>query len=938
MTYSTLILRILIRVLFPIIAAFISFQAVAQGDNCSNAIDLCSITSPYSSSTTGMTNDFSFCSMGSAEDMIFFFDLPNGESLTIGQTTNSYDSRHSLRYGGACPGNTEIVCTDDPDTQTESWTNTTGVTQRVYWIQAGWSSSDGAFTLAWSSSASCITNCDDPLALTASNILPEAATISWSDSGTGSSWNVELGTSGFGPTGTPTYSNVSPTTYNLSNLTPGTTYDYYVQSDCGSLMSNWVGPFSFTTPTCSVQPVSGLNAAPFHNGATLSWIENGNSTTWDIELGTAGFSPTGSPTQSGVSNNPYNYTGLSPSTSYDFYVRSSCGGSNSSWIGPFTFTTTNFPNNYVTELLDGWARGVVQDSNGDYVWAGYVFTSSQEFQVVKTDQAGVIIWTYTYGGTGTDMAFDIVNSGDGGYVITGHTSSSEIVASSSTDILVVKLDSNGNEVWSRVIGTSSSEYSSPSAIIRNPDGTYSIAATTNSDMFFIQLAANGTVLKTKTLNTQAAWGNALVKCQGTNNGWLVGGRYQGPFGSEFMVTKIKEDGTYDWSMIWGDGTGTGEVIYAVLENGPNDYTVFGYTYAQGTTPQNMYAARFTNNGAGVSLQWAKAYGQTSGCAINDATFSSDGKYVVTGSCAAATGSGTYSDTYLVKIEPSTGEIIWQTEKPDDGTGNRQGNGVIEDASGSFLVAGLGGFDMLKFGPNGEICDGITGVLVTDDLGAALPNVDYSEGTSFDTFGVSNASRSLVRQSFGTMLTGCIIIVLPIELASFEGECKGESVQLYWTTSTEKSNDKFIVERSINGDDFFPVGTVDAIGNSQEEHHYSFVDESSAAQFNYYRLKQVDVNGESKYSDVVSVQCNDSEFSIYPNPFNDQLTIQYSERVQGEYQLVLYNNLGQVVLRKSLDFSNGIQEVQIPTTIVKGMYHAVIECDGVVVQVQKIVRS
>jgi hypothetical protein len=76
------------------------------------------------------------------------------------------------------------------------------------------------------------------------------------------------------------------------------------------------------------------------NSADLGWTESGTATTWDIELGAAGFVPTGVPTQAGVTANPYNYGGLSASTPYDFYVRADCGGGGySTWSGPKNFVT-----------------------------------------------------------------------------------------------------------------------------------------------------------------------------------------------------------------------------------------------------------------------------------------------------------------------------------------------------------------------------------------------------------------------------------------------------------------------------------------------------------------------------------------------------------------------------------------------------------------------
>ncbi len=72
----------------------------------------------------------------------------------------------------------------------------------------------------------------------------------------------------------------------------------------------------------------------------LAWTENGSSTAWDIEWGTNGFTPTGTPTVAATTTNPYSLTGLTSNTVYQFYVRAVCSSTESSaWTGPFTFTT-----------------------------------------------------------------------------------------------------------------------------------------------------------------------------------------------------------------------------------------------------------------------------------------------------------------------------------------------------------------------------------------------------------------------------------------------------------------------------------------------------------------------------------------------------------------------------------------------------------------------
>lgn len=184
--------------------------------------------------------------------------------------------------------------------------------------------------------------CSDPSTLSASNIGSSSADLSWTENGTATTWDLEIVTSGTTPTGTATNAMITNNPFNATGLSPATAYDFYVRSDCGSGLSSWVGPFTFTTlagNTCS--DPSALNAQGITTTtANLNWTENGTSNTWDLEVIPAGNTPSGTPTESGISTQFYNKTGLTPSTAYDFYVRSDCGGSYSAWVGPYTFTTT----------------------------------------------------------------------------------------------------------------------------------------------------------------------------------------------------------------------------------------------------------------------------------------------------------------------------------------------------------------------------------------------------------------------------------------------------------------------------------------------------------------------------------------------------------------------------------------------------------------------
>jgi hypothetical protein len=94
-----------------------------------------------------------------------------------------------------------------------------------------------------------IPSCTAPTATSASDITPTSAVLTWNGSGA-SSWNVEYGVSGF-VQGTGTTYIKTTTTDSLTGLAPQTCYDYYVQSNCGSISSPWFGPYTFCTP-CAV--------------------------------------------------------------------------------------------------------------------------------------------------------------------------------------------------------------------------------------------------------------------------------------------------------------------------------------------------------------------------------------------------------------------------------------------------------------------------------------------------------------------------------------------------------------------------------------------------------------------------------------------------------------------------------------------------------------
>jgi len=128
------------------------------------------------------------------------------------------------------------------------------------------------------------------------------------------------------------------------------------------------------------------------------------------------------------------------------------------------------------------AWSIAQDSDGNYVVAGRTlsFGINGEIYVVKLDSSGNIQWAKTTGGFGGEEAYSIIQAGDGGYIVAGFTNSFEFGTDYYGDFIVVKLDSNGNFIWAKVIERGNYWSSYAWSIIQSSNGEYIIAGSTQN--------------------------------------------------------------------------------------------------------------------------------------------------------------------------------------------------------------------------------------------------------------------------------------------------------------------------------------------------------------------------------------------------------------------------------------------------------------------------
>jgi len=150
----------------------------------------------------------------------------------------------------------------------------------------------------------------------------------------------------------------------------------------------------------------------------------------------------------------------------------------------------------------------------------------------------------------------------------------------------------------------------------------------------------------------------------------------------------------------------------------------------------------------------------------------------------------------------------------------------------------------------------------------------------------------------------LTIPLPIELTRFDAyRISRNDVQVVWRTDTEINSDYFSVERSFDGHTWTEIGTVVGAGNSNYAIDYAFMDENAPnIQGYYYRLKQVDFNGNFNYYGPKYIGFSDdfdSELVVFPNPTNDFVQVIFSSNATEQYSIVLTDQAGKLISKQDI---------------------------------------
>ncbi|MCP1298066.1 T9SS type A sorting domain-containing protein [Chryseobacterium sp. S0630] len=354
-------------------------------------------------------------------------------------------------------------------------------------------------------------------------------------------------------------------------------------------------------------------------------------------------------------------------------------GSRDAWIIKFDFNG----NIQWQKLLGGSQaelfHSIWETSDGGYILAGGSssadgdLTSNNGFEdywIVKLDSTGDIEWQKSIGGSDRDIAKDILQTSDEGYIIAGtsYSNDGDVLGShGGSDIWIIKTNSTGNVQWQKSLGSSSAEQ--VQSIQQTSDNGYIIAATTGniadgdvtqiyggSDYWIIKLDSYGNLQWQKSLGgTGFDTANSIQ--QTFDGGYIVAGIYERsiypyPLSSDYGIIKLASNGDVQWQKFFGgnksDGaksiqqTSDGGYIIAGLSNSNNGDVLGNH----GNT--DAWIIKTDNTG---TLQWQKSLGGNAETIRKTV----DGGFIIIGYSSSTNGDVSENhgniDGWIVKLSP-----------------------------------------------------------------------------------------------------------------------------------------------------------------------------------------------------------------------------------------------------------------------------------------------
>jgi hypothetical protein len=326
---------------------------------------------------------------------------------------------------------------------------------------------------------------------------------------------------------------------------------------------------------------------------------------------------------------------------------------------------------------------VEETSDGGYILVGgtgsYAEYGYEDIWLIKTDHKGNILWEKFFGGEDLDQGLCVRETLDSGFIIVGITYSFSSRVPHDENIILIKTDKNGNEVWTKIIDNTAGDESGMS-VRQTDDNGYIIVGDTNANgasfnVYLIKTDEYGDELWNKTFDGGGFDGGDDVS-QTDDGGYIIVG-VTSKMGGGLWLIKTDDIGNLLWDKVLGKGSDWGHCIQVTRDG---CYIISGYTSHYGMGSQDVWLVKTDNNGYEL---WNHTFGGGGFDWANHVSETSDGGYILVGGTGSFSRNGG-NDLWLIKTDMN-GNKLWG--RILGGSDFENGHCVQETSDGGYIIVG-----------------------------------------------------------------------------------------------------------------------------------------------------------------------------------------------------------------------------------------------------------
>lgn len=244
-----------------------------------------------------------------------------------------------------------------------------------------------------------------------------------------------------------------------------------------------------------------------------------------------------------------------------------------------------------------WAMLILDD--GGFVLLGETTSfgnGAEDCYLIKIDADGNEVWSTTFGGTRADRCFSLAQVDDGGFMLAGQTFSE---GAGNRDAFVIRTDQDGNELWSQTFGGRDSDVAH--WISKTSEGNFFVTGYTSSFAesgeapYLHKINADGELNWTKVIQLEAST-RAITGEQTTDGGFIVGGFTSNTRPSSAVLVKVDESGELEWTKDFFSTSSGQSLGYTVRATSDGGSVLTGHTSVDGSGGFDLFILKLDSNG------------------------------------------------------------------------------------------------------------------------------------------------------------------------------------------------------------------------------------------------------------------------------------------------------------------------------------------------------